>query len=287
MLTAMATAFHADGSVDLEQTAAIASHLVDHGHDGVVVSGTTGESATTSDVENADILRAVRDAVGGRASVVAGVGTNATPHSVELARQAEKLGADGLLLVTPYYSKPSQAGVLHHFAEVARATEVPVMLYDVPGRTGTTISLATYEGAAALDTVVAVKDATGDFARGVRLLDLGYAVYSGDDHAHLGWLAHGACGFVSVAGHACGRELAELIETFLAGDHTGALALYRRLLPTFDAMMSVPNYGATTAKAALELLGVIDNRHVRSPLLPLDETEVAALRDGLAASGLL
>ena len=138
VLTAMATAFHDDGSVDLDGTAAIARHLVDHGHDGVVVSGTTGESPTTTVPEDGEILAAVVDAVGDRATVVAGVGTNSTAHSLELAQQAEKIGADGLLLVTPYYNKPGQAGVLHHFRTVAEATGVPVMLYDVPGRTGTT-----------------------------------------------------------------------------------------------------------------------------------------------------
>src|SRR5690349_10746842 len=184
LLTAMATAFHEDGSVDLEGTARIAAHLVEHGNDGVVVSGTTGESPTTSVAETGDILRAVKDAVGDRASVIAGVGTNATAHSVELARQAEKLGADALLLVTPYYNRPGQAGVLHHFQQVVAATGTPVVLYDVPGRTGTQISLETY-AAIKGDTVVAVKDAVGDFARGVDLMQMGYAVYSGDDVSNL------------------------------------------------------------------------------------------------------
>ncbi len=287
MMTAMATAFAADGSVDLDQTGAIAAHLVDNGHDGVVVSGTTGESPTTTVAEDGEILRVVMDAVGQRAKVVAGVGTNATAHSVELARQAEKLGADGLLLVTPYYSKPSQPGVLHHFTEVAQATDVPVMLYDVPGRTGTAISLETYAAAKELDSVVAVKDAVGDFARGLRIIDLGYSIYSGDDHANLGWLAHGACGFVSVVGHAGGQMLAAMAGAFFHGDHVGALALYHRLLPAMDAIMAVPNYGATSAKAALELLGVIDNRRVRAPLVPLTDQEVADLRAGLAESGLI
>src|SRR5919112_43000 len=138
VLTAMATAFKDDGSVDLDSTARIAAHLVDHGHDGVVVSGTTGESPTTTVAEDGQILAAVKDAVGDRAQIIAGVGTNATAHSVELARQAEKIGADGLLLVTPYYNKPGQAGVLEHFRQVVDATDVPVMLYDVPGRTATT-----------------------------------------------------------------------------------------------------------------------------------------------------
>lgn len=287
VLTAMATAFHDDGSVDLDGTAAIARHLVDHGHDGVVVSGTTGESPTTTVPEDGEILAAVKDAVGDRASVVAGVGTNSTAHSVELALQAEKVGVDGLLLVTPYYNKPGQAGVLHHFRTVAEATGVPVMLYDVPGRTATQISLDTYAAAKQIDTVVAVKDAVGDFARGVRLMEMGYAVYSGDDVANLGWLAHGAAGFVSVVGHVAGDQLRAMLDAFETGDHAGALAVFTRLLPAIDAVMGVPNYGATTAKAGLQLLGVLDNRNVRGPLVPLDDAEVEALRAGLAASGLL
>jgi len=287
VLTAMATAFHDDGSVDLEGTARIATHLVDHGHDGVVVSGTTGESATTSVAEDGEILAAVRDAVGDRAKVVAGVGTNSTAHSVELAEQAQKLGADGLLLVTPYYNKPGQAGVLHHFRQVVAATDVPVMLYDVPGRTGTQISLDVYEQAIAWEPVIAVKDAVGDYARGVKIMQMGYALYSGDDANTLGWLAHGAAGVVSVVGHAAGDETRAMIDAFLAGDHAGALQVFTRMLPAIDAVMGVPNYGATTAKAALQLLGVLDNRNVRGPLVALDDDEVAALRAGLTASGLL
>jgi len=287
VLTAMATAFHSDGSVDLDGTARIAAHLVDHGHDGVVVSGTTGESPTTSVAEDGRILAAVKDAVGDRAKVVAGVGTNATAHSVELAQQAEKIGADGLLLVTPYYNKPGQAGVLHHFRTVVESSGVPVMLYDVPSRTGTQIAMETYEAAIAWDSVVAVKDAVGDFARGVRLTQLGYAVYSGDDVANLAWLAHGGSGFVSVVGHVAGDQLKAMADAFFAGDHAEALAIFTRLLPAIDAVMGVANYGATTAKAALQLLGVLDNRNVRAPLVALDDDEVAALRAGLDAAGLL
>lgn len=287
MLTAMATAFHEDGSVDLDGTARIAAHLVDHGNDGVVVSGTTGESPTTSVEEDGQILAAVRDAVGDRASVVAGVGTNATAHSVELARQAAKIGADGLLLVTPYYNKPGQVGVLHHFRSVVEATDVPVMLYDVPGRTATQISMETYEQALTWEPVIAVKDAVGDLPRAALLAQMGYAVYSGDDISTLGFLAHGGCGLVSVVGHAAGRELAGMIESFLGGDHAAALDVFLRLMPAFEAVMGVPNYGATTAKAALQLLGVLDNRNVRGPLVPLDDDEVAALREGLSAAGLL
>ncbi len=284
----MATAFHDDGSVDPVGTAAIAEHLIAHGHDGVVVSGTTGESPTTTVAEDGVILQAVIDAVGDRAHVVAGVGTNATAHSVELARQAEKLGADGVLLVTPYYNKPSQAGVLHHFRCVIEASDLPVMLYDVPGRTGTTIAPDTYARAAESERVVAVKDAVGDFARGVRIMaatDL--AFYSGDDAANLGWLAHGASGVVSVAGHACGDHLRAMVDAFFAGRADHALTIYREILPAIDAIMDVPNYGATTAKAALQILGVLDNRNVRSPLVALDDDEMVALEAGLAAAHLI
>jgi len=288
VLTAMATAFHEDGSVDAEGTARIAEHLVAHGHDGVVVSGTTGESPTTTVEEDGLILRAVMDAIGDRATVVAGVGTNATAHSVELARQAEKTGAHGVLLVTPYYNKPSQAGVLEHFRTVVAASDLPAMLYDVPGRTGTTIAPDTYARAAEWDQVVAIKDAVGDFARGVRIMrDTGLAIYSGDDANNLGWLAHGASGFVSVAGHACGPALRAMHDQFTAGDHAAALETFRASLPVIDAIMGVPNYGATTAKGALQLLGVLDNRVVRGPLVPLDDEEYAALEAALAAAHLI
>jgi 4-hydroxy-tetrahydrodipicolinate synthase len=288
MLTAMVTPFAADGSVDVEAVARVADHLVRSGNDGLVVSGTTGESPTTTTDEDGQILAAVKDAVGDRATVIAGVGTNSTTHSVDLAQQAAKIGVDGMLLVTPYYNKPSQAGVLEHFRRVVEAGGgLPTILYDVPGRTGTTIALDTYARAAEWEQVVAVKDATGNLERATRLVDLGYSVYSGDDAATLGFLAHGACGLVSVVGHVAGRELATMIDLFLSGDHAGALAAYSRLLPAFDAVMGVPNYGATTAKAALQLAGVLDNRRVRGPLVELDDDEVAALRAGLAAAGLL
>lgn len=287
MLTAMVTPFAADGSVDLDAVARVADHLVGHGNDGLVVSGTTGESPTTTTEEDGQILAAVKDAVGDRARIVAGVGTNSTAHSVELAQQAAKIGVDGILLVTPYYNKPSQAGVLEHFRRVVEAGDLPTMLYDVPGRTGTTIALDTYARAAKWDQVIAVKDAVGNLPRAARLVQLGYAVYSGDDPATLGFLAHGGCGLVSVVGHVAGRELAAMMESFLAGDHAAALATYTRLLPAFDAVMGVPNYGATSAKAALQLAGVLDNRRVRGPLVELDDEEVAALREGLVAAGLL
>ncbi|WP_370248144.1 4-hydroxy-tetrahydrodipicolinate synthase [Nocardioides sp.] len=287
MLTAMATAFTPDGALDLEGTQRIARHLVATGHDGLVVSGTTGESATTSKEEDGEVLAAVRDAVGPDVHLVAGVGTNDTSTSVWLAQQARKQGADAVLLVTPYYNKPGQRGIVQHFRQVVEAAELPVMLYDVPGRTGSAIELASYEEMIGWEPVVAVKDALGDMPRAARLVQLGYSVYSGDDVNTLAFLAHGACGLVSVVGHAAGRELSAMIRTFQSGDHAGALEIYHRLAPAFAAVMGVPNYGATTAKGCLQLLGVLEHRTVRSPLVPLDDDEYAALRAGLAAAGLL
>ena len=287
VLTAMATAFAPDGSVDLEATQRIARHLVDHGHDGLVVSGTTGESPTTTKEEDGETLAAVREAVGPDVRLVAGVGTNDTTTSTWLAQQAGKAGADGVLLVTPYYSKPSQRGILQHFRTVIDAAELPVMLYDIPSRTGSQLAWSSYEEMAGWDEVVAVKDAVGDLPRGSRLIELGFAIYSGDDVLNLAWLAHGAVGLVSVAGHVCGDELRAMYDAFTGGDPVRAREIYARLLPAIDAVMGTPNYGATTAKAGLELLGVLDNRRVRSPLAALDDDEVAALRAGLTASGLL
>jgi len=288
VLTAMVTPFTSDGSVDLDAAQAVANHLADHGHDGLVLSGTTGESPTTSVAEDGDLLRAVIEAVGDRVRVVAGVGTNSTAHSLELTEQADKLGAAGVMVVTPYYSKPSQPGVLAHFRAVAQATDLPVMLYDVPGRTGLRIGWSTYQEAAGIDNVVAVKEAVGDLVQGVRLIrDLGFAVYSGDDAHNLGWLAHGACGVISVVGHVAGDEHAALVRAVDAGDLDTAQQVFHQLVPAIAALMGVGNYGATTAKAALQLVGVLDNRRVRLPLVELDDLEVEALRAGLAAARLL
>ena len=287
VLSALVTIFNDDGSVDLEQTRLVAKHLVDHGHDGLVVSGTTGESPTTTPAEDGEILAAVKDAVGDRAKIVAGIGTNDTRTSVELAKQAARIGADGVLLVTPYYSKPGERGVREHFRTVASTTDLPVILYDVPGRTASPITLATYQEAITWDTVVAVKEAAGNFPRGAKLLDLGYTLYSGDDALTLAWLAHGAVGVISVSAHVLGDLTRTMVDAFAASDIETARKTYARMLPAIDAIMGVPNYGATTAKAALELTGVIDNRTVRLPLVELDESEVEALRAGLEASGLL
>ncbi len=287
VLTAMVTPFADDGSVDLDSAARVAAHLADNGHDGIVVSGTTGESPTTSTQEDGQILRAVIDAVGDRATVVAGVGTNNTAHSVELAEQAYKIGADGLLLVTPYYNKPTQEGVAAHFEAVADTSELPVMLYDIPGRTGVTIAESTYQRVAGHERIVAVKDAVGDLCRGVRIMeDTGLAFYSGDDAMNLAWLTHGACGVVSVVGHVAGNEYAAMVRAVEAGDLAQALSIYRKLVPVVDAIMNHAP-GVMTAKAALQLLGVLPNRNVRLPHVPADDDLVAHLRTTLTHAGLL
>jgi 4-hydroxy-tetrahydrodipicolinate synthase len=283
----MVTAFHDDGSVDLEGTARVAEHLVANGNDGVVVSGTTGEAPTTTTEEDGLLLRAVVEAVGDRATVVAGVGTNNTAHSVELAEQAQKLGADGVLVVTPYYNKPTQDGVLAHFRAVAAASDLPVMLYDIPGRTAMTIAPETLARAAEDERIVAVKDAVGNLERGVRLMQqTGLAYYSGDDQLNLGWLTHGAAGVVSVVGHVAGKQYAEMADAVSRGDLTSALATYRRLVPVVEVVMTRAQ-GAMTAKAAMQLLGVLDNRNVRLPLVPASDALVEELRTVLTSAGLL
>ncbi len=287
VLTAMVTAFHDDGSVDLDGTAAVAAHLVEHGNDGLVVSGTTGEAPTTSTEEDGRILAAVIEAVGDRATVVAGVGTNNTAHSVELAEQAAKLGADGLLIVTPYYNKPTQDGVLAHFRAVTAAGDLPVMLYDIPGRAGIAIAPDTYARIAEDSRVVAVKDAVGDLYRGTRIMrETGLAFYSGDDVLNLGWLTHGGCGVVSVVAHVAGRQYAAMHDAVARGDLAAAYGIYESLVPVVEAVMGrVP--GAMSAKAAMQLLGVLDNRNVRLPLVPASDEDVAVLRAAMSDLGLL
>ena len=287
VLTAMVTAFADDGSVDLEATARVAEHLVATGNDGVVVSGTTGESPTTSTQEDGRILQAVLEAVGDRATVIAGVGTNDTAHSVELTRQAQRLGAHGTLLVTPYYSKPTQEGVLAHFRAVAGASDLPVMLYDIPGRSGIAIAPETYRRVAEDPKVVAVKDAVGDLYRGVRIMqETGLAFYSGDDVLNLGWLTHGGAGLVSVVAHVAGPQYAEMHAAVASGDLARAYSIYAGLVPLVELMMQRVQ-GVMAAKAALELMGVLDNRNVRLPLVPAPDALVEELRPVLADLGLL
>lgn len=287
MLTAMVTPFHPDGTLDLDTAQRLATHLVDAGgNDGLVISGTTGESPTTTDEEKERLLRAVVEAVGDRARVIAGVGSNDTAHTMHLAQTAEKAGAHALLVVTPYYSKPPQAGLLRHFAAVADATALPVMLYDIPGRTGTAIHSDTLVRLAAHPRIRAVKDAKADLMAIEELratTDL--AFYCGDDAYNLPMLAIGAVGLVSVVGHVAGLQYAEMITAVDAGDLATARRISVRQLPAVRGIMT-RTQGAIMAKAALELLGVIPARTVRSPLVEATAEQLAVLRDDLAAAGI-
>ena len=287
LLTAMVTPMAPDGSVDVAAAVALAEHLVEHGHDGLVLNGTTGEAPTTHAPEKAELVRAVVEAVGHRAYVIAGAGSNDTAHAVRMAEQAAEAGAHGLLVVTPYYSRPSQEGVYRHTVSVADATDLPVMLYDVPGRTAVRYSAETLDRLAEHPRVVAVKDATGDTQSALRhITRTGLAWYSGDDGLLLPFLAVGAVGLVSMSAHLVGDELAEVIRSFDAGDHGKARALFADLLPVIDVICGSGN-GALRSKTALHLMGLIPSPTMRLPHAGADEAETAHVRDVLAAAGLL
>jgi 4-hydroxy-tetrahydrodipicolinate synthase len=285
MLTAMITPFTADGALDADGAARLATYLVDDmRNDGLVISGTTGESPTTTDAEKDRLLRAVVEAVGGRATVVAGVGTNNTVHSRELAQAAQRAGADALLVVTPYYNKPPQNGLIAHFSAVADATELPVMLYDIPGRTGIPITTESLTRLAAHPRIVAVKDAKGDLGASSQVMaatDLVY--YSGEDMLNLPMLALGAAGFVSVVGHVAGDRLHEMIDAHAAGRVDEALAIHRDLLPIYIGIMT-RTQGVITTKAALKMLG-LPGGPVRLPLADATPQQVVQLRTDLLAGG--
>ena len=287
VLTAMVSPMRADGSLDLDSTLRLVAHLLDSGHDGIVVNGTTGESATLSDDESIELVRVVAEAAAGRAAVVAGVGSNATAHSVEMARRAVDAGATGLLLVSPYYNKPTQAGLIAHCHAVADATDLPVMLYDIPARTAIPFDTATLVELAAHDRIVAVKDAKGDQWASTKVMaDTDLLYFSGDDSANLLWLALGATGVVSVVGHVAGKDYAAMVAAVGRGDLDEARTIHRRLVPAVDAIMS-PSQGAIMAKAALVELGVIDHATVRLPLVESPPEHLDTLRAGLKESGLL
>jgi 4-hydroxy-tetrahydrodipicolinate synthase len=286
VLTAMVTPMSADGAVDYDAAQRLAAHLVDAGNDGLVISGTTGESPTTSDAEKEQLLRVVHEAVGDRAHVVAGVGTYDTIHSVELSRQAEKAGASGLLVVTPYYSKPPQTGLLEHFRGIASSTELPVMLYDIPSRSGVPIETETLVRAAEHDRIVAVKDAKGElFKTATVLAQSDLAVYSGEDALNLPLLAIGAVGMVSVVAHACTKHYAAMVRAVDAGDLVEARRINAAVIPAVHGIMN-RTQGAIMAKATAQLLGVIPNRTMRLPLVEATDEQVSQLREDLAAAGL-
>ncbi|MFJ8000455.1 4-hydroxy-tetrahydrodipicolinate synthase [Streptomyces sp. NPDC096310] len=283
VLTAMVTPFTADGALDLDGAQRLAVHLVDAGNDGLVLNGTTGESPTTSDAEKDQLVRAVLEAVGDRAHIVAGVGTNDTRHSLELARAAERAGAHGLLAVTPYYNKPPQEGLLRHFTAIADATGLPVMLYDIPGRSGVPIDTETIVRLAQHPRIVANKDAKGDLGRASwAIAQSGLAWYSGDDMLNLPLLSVGAVGFVSVVGHVVTPELCALLDAHVTGDVQKATEIHQKLLPVFTGMFRTQ--GVITTKVALTLQK-LPAGPLRLPLVELSAHETAQLKIDLAAGG--
>lgn len=285
LLTAMVTPFDVNGALDLAAAAELADYLVtEQANDGLVINGTTGEAPTTSDAEKADLVRAVVDAVDGRALVVAGVGTFETTHTIQLADQAAKAGADALLVVTPYYSKPPQSGLLTHFRAVADASELPVVLYDIPGRTGTAIQPETMIALAAHERVVAVKDAKGDLTASGRVMaETDLAFYSGDDAITLPLLSIGAVGVIGTSTHFSGAGTKAMIEAYERGDVAEARRLHRALLPIYTGIFRTQ--GVILVKAGLGLRGRPVGP-VRPPLVDATEREIAHLGEDLAAAGL-
>ncbi len=283
VLTAMVTPFDAEGRLDLARAEQLAAHLVALGSDGLVVNGTTGESPTTTDAEKVALVRAVLGAVGERASVIAGASTYDTAHSVHLAQAAERAGAHGLLLVTPYYSRPPQAGLLAHFTAIAEATGLPVVLYDIPPRSVVGIEADTLRRLAEHPRIVGVKDARGDLRFGAEIMaSTGLAYYSGDDPVNLPWLSVGAVGFVSVIGHVVADRLRAMVDAYEAGEVARARELNVSMLPVMRAMARVG--GASFAKAALREQG-LDVGETRLPLPPPTDEQVAAIAADLTEAG--
>ncbi len=283
LATAMVTPFKKDLSIDWDGVATLASHLVSTGHDAIVVNGTTGEAPTTSDEEKDRIIKVVLDTVGSKARVVAGAGNNETSHSVEQAQRAQKAGAHGLLVVTPYYNKPPQAGIEAHFRAIADACDLPVMMYDIPGRTGIPIEPDTIVRLAEHPRIAALKDAKGDVASTSWVIKRsGIPVYSGDDILNLPLLAVGAVGFVSVCGHTVGPLLREMLDSWFAGNAARALEMHQKALPVFTGTFRTQ--GAILTKAALNLMG-LPGGYTRLPLVDATPAQIAQLREDLLAGG--
>ncbi|ALE91681.1 4-hydroxy-tetrahydrodipicolinate synthase [Arthrobacter alpinus] len=286
LVPAMVTPFTLDGEVDYKQAAELAIKLVDDGCDGLVVTGTTGETSTLTDEENLGMFAAVLEAVGDRARVIAGTGTNDTRHSISLSRRAAALGVHGLLIVTPYYNKPSQAGIQAHFEAIADSTELPVMVYDIPGRAGVAISTETIIKLADHPRIIALKDAKADYAQTTRVLaNTDLEVYSGDDGLTLPLMAAGAIGLVSVSAHIAPQKFRALIDAAAAGDFGTARRLHFDLDPVIRAAMGHVQ-GAVAVKQILKWQGILSNSVVRLPLVEPGEDEIAMIKADLAEAGM-
>lgn len=283
LITAMITPFAKDGSIDWDGVATLATHLADHGHDAIAVNGTTGEAPTTKSSEKLEIIKVVKSTVGSRVKVLSGAGDNETSYTVEQAKRSTDAGADGLLIVTPYYNKPPQAGIEAHFKAVATATDLPIMMYDIPGRTGVEIESDTIVRLFELPNIVALKDAKGNLAATSDVIArCGIPVYSGDDILNLPFLSIGAVGFVSVCGHTVGSELREMLDAWFAGNTARALEIHQKLIPVFKGTFKTQ--GAILTKAAMNLMG-LPGGTTRLPLVDATPAQIATLREDLIAGG--
>lgn len=285
LITAMVTPFDAEGAVDLDRAQQLAARLVDEQrNDTVLVNGTTGEAPTTSDAEKADLVRVVKQAVGDRAKVLGGVGTFNTEHSIHLCKQAEQAGADGLLTVTPYYSLPPQDALVAHFQQVASATDLPMVLYDIPHRTGRPIETASLIKLAEHPNIVGVKDAKNEIVGSAQVMAAtGLDYYAGDDAKILPILSIGGVGVVGTSTHFTGRRTAELIEAWLRGDFAESLRIFRSLLPVYTGVFATQ--GVMMVKAGLAHQG-FDVGGLRAPLLPASEQQARVFGELLDATDL-
>ena len=284
LLTAMVTPFDKDGAIDWAGVEKLAQHLVDTGHDGIAVNGTTGEAPTTKSSEKLEIIKVVKKVVGSKVQVLSGAGDNETSYTVEQAKRSQDAGADGLLVVTPYYNKPPQAGIEAHFRAVAAVTDLPIMMYDIPGRTGVEIESDTivklFE---TVDNIVALKDAKGNIAATSWVIKrCGIPVYSGDDILNLPFLSVGAVGFVSVCGHTVGLQLKAMLDAWFAGNSAKALEIHQQLLPVFTGTFRTQ--GAILTKAAMSLMG-LPGGTTRLQLVDATEAQIEQLRKDLTAGG--
>ena len=284
VLTAIVTPFHADGSVNLERFRDLARFLVDHGSDGIVVAGTTGESPTLSDEEKLELFAAAVAAVGDRATVIAGTGTYDTAHSVHLTEAADELGVDGFLVVTPYYSKPPQRAIVRHFEEIASATEKPIVAYNIPGRVVVNIEPETIAELAKIENVRAAKQAFDDLDHARRIVEIGLDLYAGDDNLIFPFLELGGTGGVCVHTHVWGPQTKEMIRRYKGGDAEGARQLNEEMRPAFDLLRITTN--PIPIKAALNLLGH-DVGGYRLPMVEPTEEELEQVRGCLARGGVV
>ncbi|QGQ46002.1 4-hydroxy-tetrahydrodipicolinate synthase [Metabacillus sediminilitoris] len=286
VLTAMVTPFDHNGEIDFEATRTLVNHLIDNGSDGLVIAGTTGESPTLTTEEKVEFFKFVVNVVAGRVPVIAGTGSNNTKASISLTRLAEEAGVDGIMLVTPYYNKPSQEGMYQHFKAIAESTVLPIMLYNIPGRSVVNMTVETIVRLSNIENIVCIKEASGDLDAMAQIISKSasdFTLYSGDDGLTVPVLAIGGAGIVSVASHIIGNEMQNMINSFKNGDVIKAGVLHRELLPIMNALFAAPN--PSPVKAALNMRG-IQVGGVRLPMVALNDDETRALKSVLEASNI-